>query len=495
LRGRISDSKTLNKIEEVDEKVSDIYTMLDEIIAQAGELNSDDLEDPWNDLDKIGRFVMPRIEAVAGYVEDFYPYLNLSSGEAETISEYKSLVQYDHGCDNCDRLDDVYGVDVANAIKGYVSHDDLVTSLVTEITSSVMEAMTEYIENELAGKIMEAVVENIDRFRAEKFGDDFANRMLDNQQQVMDKITAVDFDDVDASSSSVAASLSDLENLHEDFQAVPMVDDSIAEEVADFWDNAGGVMSSGATVSEITGLLSDGTEILERADQAVYENNMRYTDVPGYFDAGYEDLWYAPHVMYCAGDIVEGYRDENGDKTYEFGVSDTTLRAEVMKMGLSTLGYQEVGSGEYWWSGWENKAENLGLSIASLDMTQPATRGEIFRMLFELARMDGAEWGNNPFSDVSSYDDWEPVVSLYNESIVTGDDYTGYARLYDYTNRAEVAALMARYDEWYDSNLDGDLLSYSEAALARADSEGWFGNFFASMGHVLGKLLPANLFR
>jgi len=494
LEYKVTDSNIQKKIDDVLDMVDGAYQMLDNIENQS-------YDDPymtdnfWLDLDSLGQYIEPRVMKVMAHVEDNYDNLGLSGSEKDAVDKLLDMEIHDRGaCYKCDRLDDIYAPDVVSVLDDFV-HDDILNDFIQEITASVVEEVVRFMEeNKVVEKIVEAVVANIEHFKAEKFEEGFADTMLENQGQVVEAIEAVDFDEVEQD-ADLRTEFMTLENMHEDFQAVPMPDPAIATTVAEYWDDVHGIVVAQPSLSELNDLIATGTGLYDQAVDATYEYHLDLVDVPGYFDDDYEDTWYAEPVFDGLGDRWNGYKDAEGNYTYEFGPSDTTLRAEALKMVLESAGHEGEDGGDYWYSSYEDKGHDLGLSLVDEDLTQPITRGETMRLIYELYPMDGADYSANPFGDVGTGDDWEPAVVLYEEGIITGQGDTGDADLYSNLNRAESAAVIQRAVQWEEGQefLESDLLSYSQGPVLAEDGFSW-GSFFASLGYLFKEFLSASVF-
>jgi len=499
LETKITDSNILKKIDEVLSIADKAETMLDGIQddVTSGDVESKEMEQFWGDLDKLGRTIEPRVEKVLKYVEK--SSINLSSADQSLLDAVEDLMQEDHGqCNNCGRLNDIYDQDTADYMGQYIS-DDMLNDLITQITSAVAESLMQYVDDEVSQKVLQAVLAHLDQFKKDKFGADFANDLLENQSTVLASMEEIDFDDTNTS-AGLAQEVNELETLYDEMVELPMPDADLATEVSDYWTDVSTIINGTveATEEEMTELVTEGQHWLAECVAAKYEYNLGLNDVPGPFDEGYDDTWYAGYVFEGLGDQWQGYKDSTGELTYTYGPSDTTLRAEALKMVLAALGYEESGSdgGSNWWAGWQSAGQSEGLTLASADLSQSVTRGEVFRLMFEATGMTGSAY-QGYFPDVNSSVDYSPVEALYEAGMVTGDGDTGYARLNDTLNRAEVAALISRMMEWdeTESFIDEDLVAYTDSGVSIAsEEEGFWSNVLGFMSRMLSKLLPANLF-
>lgn len=483
LEDKIENTLILRDIEEVLSLVDEAYTMLDQMEAMAEEgADPEDMEELGEDLEKLGDYVDPRIESVAEYFEEHRDELDLSSDEEAIIEDMLSM---EEGGEKGDRLSQAYNEDVAEVLQNYVSEDQI-SDLIAMVTAAVMESLTEYIDAELADQIVQKIMENLEHFKAEKFGSDFTNRLIENGNQVFEQMAAVDLEAIEGVNKGLKNELLDL---HEEFKVMAIPEEALAEEAAAFWEDVANTVSASPEDEEVQELVEEGEDLLDEIQESQYENHLALKDVPGYFDEDFEDVWYAESVMEGLGTYWEGTKDKSGQLTYEYVPTNNTLRAEALKMVLSAAGSTEKGSGDQWWSGWENRASEIGLSIVTEDLTQPITRGEVFRLIAEVADMD-AETYHGYFPDVTVLDDYAPVEALYEAGLVTGDDITGKARLGDSLNRAEIAVLIQRVVTWQEEQefLEEDLLSYQDSARGFS-----LRVFLARLGQFLKEILPASL--
>jgi len=481
LESKVKDTSTLQDIREVLDVVGKAETMLDEMEAMLDSTeNSEDLKDFWDDLDSLGKYIEPRFENVINYVEGNESKLNLSADDKALMEDLLSFEGEDRGGD---RLNDAYNEDVASILNGnYELDEDTINELIQMITSTVMDSLSQYIDEDLADQIMGNILANLEYFKAEKFGDDFANDLLNNGNTVFAQMSGIDFENVEGSSGD------DLEDLYEEFKALPIPEEELAGEAADYWEAVANTVSADPSNSEVETLVEEGQALLDELVQSQYENNLALKDVPGYFDEDFENVWYAEAVMEGLGSEWEGRKDAGGNLTYEYDPSGITLRAEALKVVLAAFGYTESGSGSDWWTGWENRGNELGLSLVREDLSQPASRGEMFRLIFEVADLSEDTY-QGYFPDVDVLADYAPVEALYGEGLVTGTGDAGLADLEGRLNRAEVAALVQRAIDWQEEEafLTDDIFSYG-------DSDFDFGDFLARVANFFKDILPANLF-
>ncbi|MCK5017776.1 MAG: S-layer homology domain-containing protein [Candidatus Peribacteraceae bacterium] len=179
---------------------------------------------------------------------------------------------------------------------------------------------------------------------------------------------------------------------------------------------------------------------------------MLYHDVP-------DDAWFTPYVAFLIGEeIAEGYRNEEGKVTGEFGVGSSITYAEVLKMSLEAANADisklppprnKFVRGT-WATAYVAKAEELNLSIfdPNLDVHSHATRGEVIQTILEVL--------NIPIGNVAGdYSDLPPNHLCANAigtatwyGLIEGDTDEngtplGTVRPDTPINRAEVAKIIA----------------------------------------------------
>jgi hypothetical protein len=312
LEGKVTDSSVAADIDEVLSNADEVTAMLDEIEGEAGSIEDQaDMESFWSDLDQWGRYVRPRIESVLSYVEEHENDLEFSDAEAEMLKELEWMIHAENECYDCDRLYEVYSPDVADVMQNYVTQE-MLNELLAEIKASVTEELIKYIDHTIAQKVMEVVSAHIDQFDKEKFGEDFGNRLIENQTTVLAGMEIVDFKDTNVP-WQVDQEIEELEILHEEMLKLPMPDDHLAAEVADYWTDVATVINGDVepTEQEVKDLVEEGNYWLEQCEIAKLENHLSLNDVPGPFDEGYEENWYAIHVFKGLVEQLHGYKDED----------------------------------------------------------------------------------------------------------------------------------------------------------------------------------------
>ncbi len=172
--------------------------------------------------------------------------------------------------------------------------------------------------------------------------------------------------------------------------------------------------------------------------------------------------WYAPYVSAVIQDgVAQGYRDDQGNLTGEFGVAKAVTRAEVLKMALEATGTplsskppRNASARGSWASAYIAEAEALGLTVFSpnTDVNAPATRGEVVQILLEVMKLP---IGKSPatFSDVPSNHPYSHAIATAAfYSLIEGDTNTdgtpkNIFRPNATINRAEVAKIIATLRE------------------------------------------------
>lgn len=500
LEGKITDKVIAANIDDVLSITDKAYLMLDEIEADAENVDADEMEDFWSDLDELGRYVQPRMEKVLSHVDKYESKLNLSDSEKDLLRQLEEMFQNDQACYDCgDRMRDVYDPGVVDIMENYVTKDTL-NELLAQIQASVIDTLVQYIDQEIAQKIMAAVATHVDEFQKEKFGEDFANKLMENQAVVLSSAELIDFDAVNVG-SEFNQEVKELENVYEEIIQLPMPDETLAAEVADHLTDVATLINGDVkpTEGELTDLIEEGEHWLEECEMSIYENHLAFKEEGiSYFSD--TEIWYKDAVLEGNGTYWEGTKNPDGSLTYMYNPSGITGRNEALKMVLAAYGYSETGGGDNWWTGWENTGKNLGLGLVQKDLTQIITRGEAMRLIYEVGKFDDPGAFAKIFPDLGEGDDWKPALALYYADIVTGDGDTGNVRLNETLNRAEMAALVIRTvgveetNEWAEDG--GALQSYNGAVhVAEESDEERIQGLFSAFLNLLKNLLPTNLFR
>jgi len=107
------------------------------------------------------------------------------------------------------------------------------------------------------------------------------------------------------------------------------------------------------------------------------------------------DAWYAPYVKVVVEEgIAQGYKDDDGTLTGEFGPSEEVTYAEALKMVFKATGRALSSDrrirntsiqADDWAAPYVATAEHLGLTVfrPELPVHRPATRGDVFQIVLE----------------------------------------------------------------------------------------------------------------
>ena len=458
------ETKRLQELRNVLPKARSILGEIDEMMSSADSkygTDPGDMEDLWGSLGRLNEYVEPRIEDLRNYVFSHWDDLNLNDQERDAL---KLMFRddnhgagdggdYDNECRKCDRLYDVYTEDVANGLREKIK-EEMINEMVTQIAPLVAEQVALHLTDELSGRMYEAIINNLDKLKGSRFGENFGNELLENGNKVTKTIGGVEIDDA-PEQSQYREEFRQLKKLRDKFKKLPMPNDELATRVAAYWDSVQAALDRSPSKSELTTLLKEGGELLEEAIESKYVYHLGFKDVPYIFDDEYDEAthWYAGYVVEGALEgRWEGYKDSNGNPRHEFGPADPTLRAEAVKMVLAAFGYEPSGSGQSWWDGWANRGRDLGASLVNKDLSQKVTRGEVMRLIYEVGRFSPTSSFQSYYPDVTTNDDWQPAEAMFEAGIFTGDGNTGNARLYDSLNRAESAAVINRAAQWQTEN-------------------------------------------
>lgn len=180
-----------------------------------------------------------------------------------------------------------------------------------------------------------------------------------------------------------------------------------------------------------------------------------------------DDQWFAGFVgKVKEREIVEGYRDGEGNLTGDFGPGDNVTIGAVLKMAALSAGIAEedgetenVSGRTHWSRGFLRAAETRGLTLVrnrSLDLNRPATRGELLRTVLEFygavdPDAEGQEVDDCGYSDVAdTHPHYYAVCLATNQGIVSGDSDADTFRPNDPVTRAEVSKILVNASAAYD---------------------------------------------
>ena len=459
LNGKLDDSheKKLKELREVLPKGRTILGDIERFMAATDNADPDQLQSYWDSLERLKQYVDPRVNDIGAYLQNNRDRLSLTDSDRQVLDMVfyggMSGPQGPDDCRKCSRLYDVYTEDTVNAIKDRI-RNELIDSIVLEIKASVMDEVVKYVEDEVAGRVYEAIINNFDALKDNKFGENFGNDLLENGSKVTEKLTQVEFDSSEKR-DQFKTEFEKLETLKNNFKKLPMPNLDVANRVRAYWDSIQDALNESLTREELQDFLAEGQALYNEAEETKYVYHLGFKDVPYIFDDNYDEArdWYSRYVVEGAlKGRWEGFKNENGELMYEFGPSEITLRAEAIKMVLSAFGYAESGSGQNWWDGWANRARELGASLVNEDLTRPVSRGEMMRLIYEVGHFVEPTEFNGDFPDVGINDDWKAAEAMSDATIFTGDGLTGNARLYDTLNRAESAAVINRAAQWKEDN-------------------------------------------
>ena len=465
LNGRL-DKKNQNFLNEISKVMPDAREMLEDMQSLLDDFNGEpyelekSMEHFWNQLDKWASFIDPKIEKISLYVNGHQSGLTLTDREWESVwAMFAILVDdsnefYGSGPDcgrNCNRLQQIYGQNIADELVSRIT-ESLLEDIVRVVKAAVMEELVKFLEIDLTEKLTNRLMENFQNLAQ-------GEALLENNNLVFEQVTALDFEQIENENTQELETLSEFKEL---FANLPYPDEDLAAEIADQWESINNTLNEETSKAELQTYIDDLQKLLEQAEQSKFEYGYEFHDVPYIFNDAYNaspaEYWYAGHVIESAQEgILGGYKDGNGNRTYNFGPSDGTRRAEVLKMALFAFDYEVAGEGgEVWWTPYENKAKALNLSIAYSDLSQMVNRAEMMQLMLELGQKEGMEPPTvfeGYFPDVAPDDAyWHAAEALYAAGIIEGQGDTGNADLYNGLNRAETSTIIQRVQDWKETN-------------------------------------------
>lgn len=190
-----------------------------------------------------------------------------------------------------------------------------------------------------------------------------------------------------------------------------------------------------------------------------------FVDVP-------QTAWFASYVQSAAeAGIVNGYKDEFGELTGNYGPANNITIAEALKIAVEGAGYDEqlyasrIESGfDHWASPYASVAKGEGFAVidARARLDSPATRAEVAALFTSAFQVDlaGAYVGSR-YNDVTTTTEFGTSIEvLSNDGVVSGDtDVRGQAvgtfRPTQFINRAEVAKIVTEARSKYGTPGEG----------------------------------------
>ncbi len=268
------------------------------------------------------------------------------------------------------------------------------------------------------------------------------------------------------------------------FEQIPQHCEEILEEISTF--DFGEEKNDATDVADLLDEAyesNNGTDLLGRCriahkkfieirqgvmDASFRKGHAKFKDFdPGQWFAGYVDT--VADTSVGGQKILEGFKNQDGSLTGEFGAGHNVRMSELLKMVL-TMSNHGQGSGQgleglndHWAKGFFHKAKELDLSVSGDDFTAPneyATRGEVFQTLVESLGIDSnCDVSSLDFSDLNvSHKHAVAACVLFSEGIISGTD-DGKLKLDSSVTRAEMAKIIhLALQEFVNSQQDADEL-------------------------------------
>lgn len=208
----------------------------------------------------------------------------------------------------------------------------------------------------------------------------------------------------------------------------------------------------GDAAGELEQLLSSGSISANKLKELENKARMaKFNDgVIPFMDTD-DNEWYTRYVVRLFNDGVV-----NGKTKESYAPGDFVSVAEILKMTLESA---DVGKADgqpsfgrdHWAAGYFKQAENLGLTIVRglRDPNRTATRGEVVRLILEVADIHPDNVSTSSFVDVAGNDpNKDYIETAKNFGIVSGDSGRGTFRPHDSVNRGETAKIINNFIEF-----------------------------------------------
>lgn len=185
----------------------------------------------------------------------------------------------------------------------------------------------------------------------------------------------------------------------------------------------------------------------------------RFYDVP-------VSSWYFPYLQYIqAYGIMNGYQDENGNLTGEFGPENNLTVAECLKIAFITFEsridldedvdalpevYEELNA--HWAEEYIRKGYFMNLTILedldSFDPNRSITRGEILEMFFEVTSKEISSYETYTANDIEGSKYADMIEFAYEKKYVSGYP-DGSFQPESLLNRAEILKIVRNFKTTY----------------------------------------------
>jgi hypothetical protein len=212
------------------------------------------------------------------------------------------------------------------------------------------------------------------------------------------------------------------------------------------------------SVGELVGFRVEPEAIAERRGSL-----LAYIDrTPVIFGDVATDAWYAPYVSYLIQEnVAQGYKNDAGQPTGEFGVTNSITRAELLKMALEAAGKAPDPSDKLapanksargsWAASYVREAEDMKLTVflQNPDVNAPATRGEVVQTILEVMGIPVGAKVQSSYIDVLANHPYAPAITVATVyGLVEGDKNANGEPLNtfrpdDPINRAEASKIIA----------------------------------------------------
>ncbi len=411
-------------------------------------------------LDQSSDLDQGRRDLCGGYIEEAQKLLlqlQAIQEEGKMDSQEELMIRFENIGNDSDRdCGDIFGPSEDNH-KSYVDYyiEDDYQNLADQIFAKVSEKILDNIMSKYQSTLNSML---------EQAGQRWENELKNFMQSSMAVYDITAKDSVESLMNQKARLLEQVQELENKVTRKTAEFNALQERLAgyNFYGNAGEEIQSelekfaseseGLTDAQRDARIRELKSKAEQAQNTSREEKFRDGIIP--FRDTDDNEWFTSFVASLSSEgIVGGYKDANGNLTGQFGPADPVLVSQVLKMALESAGLgQADGEPELrqardsWARGYVKQAENLRLSIVSgLDnLDRKATRGEVVRVILEVAGVRPADVRQSSFSDVSSSDPNMPFIEAAKESnIISGDSGSNTFRPNDSINRAEVSKIIS----------------------------------------------------
>ncbi len=154
--------------------------------------------------------------------------------------------------------------------------------------------------------------------------------------------------------------------------------------------------------------------------------------------------WFTPYIDTLKKQgVISGKRDASGN-IVGYDPSGQVTFAEALKIALEAAGVgpAHTAAGNHWAAGYQQRAEEYGITLNNNMLDRPAKRGDVITLLVKLGGLETVESDASSCPDVATDNVYFKYVETAKQlGLISGDGDTGNCRPNDPIDRAETAKI------------------------------------------------------